>query len=106
MTTARDQVIDSLDRAQRCYKRTLDELHQDRREAVGWFIHHVTTAVLLEQLRRADPAAADRLLPWLFAEDGGIFGDEYAGVLVTQWQEQLALGKPMDPIGPDEERTA
>lgn len=101
-STAQAHIADTLDRAQRSFDASTDVNAPNFREAVGWFIHHVTAAVLFEHLRRLDPDLADRLVPWLMGADGGIFGDEYAGVLVHQWREQLAAGQPMHPIGPEE----
>ena len=107
MTTAQDQVRDSLDRAQLCWDRinTTTGEGPAYREAIGLFLNHVTTAVLLEHLRRVDPTTADRITPWLLSGDG-IFSDSYAGELVHRWREQLSAGQPLDPIGPDEERTS
>lgn len=107
MTAAQAHIVDTLDRAQLCWEQTVDiaVAIDDRREAIALLIHHITSAVLLEHLRRLDPELADRLCPWLLGEDG-VFSDGYAGELLYQWREQLAAGRPLNPIGPDEERTA
>jgi hypothetical protein len=73
-----------------------------RHESLAWFMHHVTTAVLLENLRRLDPDLADRLTRWLLGPDG-IFNDGYAGELLHEWREQLAAGQPMAPVAPPPE---
>lgn len=109
MTTAQDHIADTLDRAQKCWDATVgigspDDPPSDRIH-ITWFIHHITSAVLLEHLRRLDPELADRLCRWLLGEDG-IFSDGYAGELLHQWREQRAAAQPLNPIGPDEERTA
>ena len=62
-------------------------------------MHHVTTSVLLENLRRLDPELADRLTDWMLTEDG-VFSDGYAGELLHGWRQQLAAGEPLAPIGP------
>jgi hypothetical protein len=104
VTLAHHRIADTLDRAQLCFPRTVDHTvtHDVRREATAWFIHHVTTAVLLEHIRRLDPDLADRLCPWLLGQDG-IFSDGYAGELLHQWREQLASAQPLAPIGPEHE---
>ena len=106
---AQAYIADTLDRAQKCWDATVgigspDDPPADRIH-IAWFIHHITTAILLEHLRRLDPVTADRLTPWLLGQDG-IFGDGYAGELLHEWREQLAAGHPLNPIGPDEERRA
>lgn len=63
---------------------------------VTWFIHHVTVVVLLENLRRLDPALADRITGWL----DDMFTDGYAGELLYQWRRQSAAGQPLSPISP------
>lgn len=109
MSIALHRIIDTLDRAQKCWDATVgigspDDPPSDRTH-IAWFIHHITSAVLLEHIRRLDPVLADRLCPWLLGEDG-IFADGYAGELLYQWRQQLAAAQPLNPIGPDEERTA
>jgi hypothetical protein len=101
MTTAQDHIANTLNRAQLCWPDMTDPLLSDgqRREIAAWFGHHVTSAVLLEHVRRLDPALADRLVPWLLSADG-IFADGYAGELLYQWRQQVAAGEPMAPIGP------
>lgn len=100
MTTAQEHIADTLNRAQACWEITLDHTRPDpQREAVNLFLSHMTTAVLLEHVRRLDPALADRLVPWLLSADG-IFADGYAGELLYQWRQQVAAGEPMAPIGP------
>jgi len=103
MTTAHDHIADTLNRAQYAYDRvdaTAGAGGAEFREAIALFIHHVTAAVLLEHVRRLDPDLANRLVPWLAGEDGGIFVDGYAGELLHGWREQLAAGLPLSPIGP------
>lgn len=101
MTAASEHIADTLDRAQKCWDAVVgigspDDPPSDRTH-IAWFICHVTTAVLLEHLRRADPALADHLVDWLLSE-GSIFADGLAGELLYQWREQLAAGQPMEPI--------
>ena len=107
MTTAQAHIADTLDRAQRCWERIVDHrlLDSQRREATNLFLYHVTTAVLLENIRRLDPALADRLTGWML-RDEGIFEDGYAGELLYEWRQQLAVGQPMHPIGPSVEDSA
>lgn len=102
MTAVQAHIADTLDRAQRCWELTLDHTVPDtrRHEAIHLFVSHTTTAVLLEHVRRLDPALAERLTPWLLSEDG-IFSDGYAGELLHEWRESLANGGRMDPIDPD-----
>lgn len=105
---AATQVADSLRRAQLCWDRINDTVHEAGmpfREATALFLNHITTAVLLEHVRRLDPDLADQLTAWMLTEDG-IFSDGYAGELLYQWRQQLAAGQPLNPIGPDPERTA
>src|ERR1043166_2949314 len=97
--TTQDRLADLLDRAQRCFEETLNPDAEERAATVVSFIYHVTTAVLLEHLRRVDPDMAETLGPWLLDEDG-IFCDGYAGELLHGWREQLAAGLPLSPIGP------
>jgi hypothetical protein len=101
VTTAQDHIADTLNRAQGCFELTVDPTGTPtgRRVAVNLFIHHVTSAVLLEHLRRLDQTLADQLVPWMLAE-GGIFEDGYAGEMLHEWRQQLAAGQPMYPIGP------
>lgn len=104
MTTTQDRIDDTLDRAQRAWNANLDPTEPLRSETTAWFIHHITTAVLLEHLHRLDPNTAETLGPWLLGEDG-IFQDGYAGELLYAWREQRAAGQPMEPIGPPAEET-
>lgn len=105
MTTAQDHIRDTLDRAQRCWEATVgigspDDPPTDRIH-VAWFIGHITTAVLLEHIRRADPDLADRLVTWMLS-DNGIFTDGLAGELLWQWRVQLNDGRAMHPIEGDQ----
>lgn len=108
MSAAEAHIADTLTRAQHCWKRTVDHRLLDTQqravvnEAVNLFISHITAAVLLEHIRRLDPALAEQLVPWLLSEDG-IFCDGYAGELLHLWRQQLAAGQPMDPIAPQPE---
>jgi hypothetical protein len=99
MTTAKDHIANTLKRAQHCWDEVLDPKAPDN-SAVNLLIYHVTTAVLLEHVRRLDPDLADQLVPWLMGKDGGIFADGYAVELLYQWRQQVAAGEPMGPIGP------
>jgi hypothetical protein len=101
MTTAQDHIADTLDRAQKCWDEVLNPNAPDN-TAVSLLIYHVTTAVLLEHLRRLEPGLTELLVPWLCGVDGGIFADGYAGELLYQWRQQLAADQPLAPIGPDE----
>lgn len=103
MTTAQGYIADALDRAQICWEATVGIGSDDpaiNRVHIAWFMHHLTTSVLLENLRRLDPQLADRLTGWMLMEDG-IFSDGYAGELLYGWRRQVAAGEPLAPIGPD-----
>lgn len=104
MTLAQNHITDTLNRAQAAHNRINATIgsgpSSQLREAVSLFIGHINTAVLFEHLRRLNPDLADQLVPWLAGDDGGIFGDEYAGELLHQWRQQLAAGQPMNPIAP------
>jgi len=101
-SSAREYVAHLISQAQCCigYRADPSVAPDIRAQLVMWFIHHVTTAVLLEQLRRHNPTVADQLVPWLLNEDG-IFSDDYVNELVHDWRAQLAAGQELAPIGPD-----
>jgi hypothetical protein len=97
-----NHIADTLNRAQLCFETSVDHTAPlaERRDATAWFMYHVVTTVLLEHIRRLNPATAEQLIPWLL-DEGGIFEGGYAGELVHRWREQLAAGAQLDPIGPD-----
>lgn len=101
-STASAYITDALTRAQHAIDAMFDPEHKDYRNATINFVHHVTVVILLENLRRLDPALADRLTAWALNEDG-IFTDGYPAELVHEWREQLAAGQTLDPISPDRE---
>lgn len=96
-------VDDALGRAQANWARVTDPdvPNHDGRMSTAWFIHHTTVVILLENLRRLDPALADRLVPWALGTDS-IFSDSYAGELTYEWRQQLTAGVPLSPISPDD----
>ncbi len=100
-TTAEEYIADSLDRAQKC----LDEMFDPAKDkldhtAVLSLICHFNTVVLLEALRRKDPAEADRITHWLddIHEDGST-----AGELIWQWRDQIKQGHQLTGVGPNVE---
>lgn len=96
-TTAEELITDSLDRAQKCLAKILDPAAgKVDYTAVISLIGNFNTAVLLEALRRHDPAEADRITQWL--KDVHEAGDT-TGEMVHQWREQLASGHHMTGIG-------
>lgn len=104
-TPAQGYIADALGRAQKCWDAAMsvtgaDDRFPAERLHIAWFMHHVTTSVLLENLRRLDPELADRLTGWMLTPDG-VFSDGYAGELLYEWRRQVAAGEPLAPIGPD-----
>ncbi len=101
-----NHIADTLNRAQNCFEDMTDpNVGAGQREALSWFMYHVTTTVLLEHIRRLAPDTAEQLIPWLL-DAGGIFEDGYAGELVHRWRQQLAAGAQLNPIGPDLDHAA
>jgi hypothetical protein len=100
--TATTYITEALDRAQANFTASVDPAvgRRDHRQHIGWFVQDVVAVVLLENLRRLNPALADRLTDWVLSENG-IFDDGYAGELLHEWREQIAAGQPLDPIGPE-----
>ena len=96
---ARNHITDALDRAQKAFEASVNPAASDRVEAGGWFVHNLTVAILLENLRRLNSDLADRITNWMLTEDG-IFSDGYAGELLHEWRWQAANHLPLDPIGP------
>lgn len=100
--TASAFITDALDRAKKAFEAMLDpdEPKAEQRYAQMCWMHHITTVILLENLRRENPALADQLTEWALSAEG-IFTDGYPAELAHGWQEQIAAGRPMDPIRPD-----
>lgn len=102
-TASERHIAESLYNARRWHAKVITRTLADpeRIEAISFFGCLITEAILLEHLRRVAPDVADRLVPWLLAEDG-IFGDSRAGELLYEWLGQLTTGEPMHPIGPED----
>jgi hypothetical protein len=90
MTTAKERIVDALDRFQRNHDRlmAIGTSVAEQNQSIVNTIHFFTFATLLETLRQQDEKAADRLGDWfdVMFEDGG------AAEVVHEWRSELAEG--------------
>lgn len=112
VTKAEDQIAESVADAQQCLDTVSDISRKEFVDAtkkidpdvmktylavLKTYCLQFTVAVLLEELRRRDPARADELILWInqALEDG-----DTAGESVWQWHEQIQRGHVPTGVGP------